>query len=95
MGLRKAKVNFSSSQRLAEYAGLITLALLLQPAEDIGVEWCAGRLESLTAGVRTTRAQRCWVHKTDNILNKLAKSEASEGQSGAARNLDGGHPAGG
>jgi putative transposase len=31
-----------------------------------------------------TRGQRCWVHKTANVLNKLPK------QAGAARDLDGG-----
>ena len=27
---------------------------------------------------RTTRGQRCWVHKTANVLNKLPKSQQQE-----------------
>ena len=37
-----------------------------------------------------TRAQRCWVHKTANVLNKLPKSLQGKGQACIARHLDGG-----
>ena len=34
-----------------------------------------------------TRGQRCWVHKTANVLNKLPKSPAIEGQACSAGHL--------
>ena len=37
-----------------------------------------------------TRGQRCWVHKTANVLNKLPKSQQSESQARTAGDLDGG-----
>ena len=37
----------------------------------------------------TTREQRCWVHKTANVLAKLPKEPAAEGQARAAGDLDG------
>ena len=37
----------------------------------------------------TTREQRCWVHKTANILNKTAEKPAHQGQARAAGDLDG------
>lgn len=33
--------------------------------------WGIGFLESAAASVDETRVQRCWVHKTANVLNKL------------------------
>ncbi len=36
-------------------------------------------------GFCQTRGQRCWVHKTANVLNKLPKSQQPE----AKRNLEG------
>ena len=36
-----------------------------------------------------TRAQRCWVHKTANVLNKLPKGAQKRCQAAAARNPDG------
>ena len=43
----------------------------------------------------STREQRCWVHKTANVLNKLAQEYSAQRQSQAARNLDGSHSRGG
>ena len=37
-----------------------------------------------------TREQRCWVHKTANVLNKLPKSAAAQSQAGLTGDLDGG-----
>jgi putative transposase len=42
-----------------------------------------------------TRRQRCWVHKTGNVLNALPKSLQARGQGGSARNLDGAHASAG
>jgi transposase-like protein len=36
-----------------------------------------------------TREQRCWVHKTANVLNKTAKEPAAESQAGITGDLDG------
>jgi len=36
-----------------------------------------------------TRGQRCWVHKTANVLNKLPKSQQPKAKRAAARDLDG------
>ena len=36
-----------------------------------------------------TREQRCWVHKTANVLDQAAEEPAAEGQARAAGNLDG------
>jgi transposase-like protein len=36
-----------------------------------------------------TREQRCWVHKTANVLNDLPQGKQDEGQVDAARYLDG------
>ena len=38
---------------------------------------------------RDTREQRCWVHKTANVLNKSAQERAAQGQGRSARDLDG------
>ena len=38
----------------------------------------------------TTREQRCWVHKTANVLNKLPEKPAPKGETRAAGHLDGG-----
>ena len=38
----------------------------------------------------TTKEQRCWVHKMANILDKLPKGGAAEGEGGVARDLRGG-----
>jgi putative transposase len=35
--------------------------------------WSAGILESSKKFFSQTRSQRCWIHKTANILNKLPK----------------------
>ena len=37
----------------------------------------------------TTKEQRCWVHKTANVLDKLPKGIAAEGQADAPRHLPG------
>ena len=37
-----------------------------------------------------TREQRCWVHKTANVLNKLPKGVQAKAKSHAPRHLDGG-----
>ena len=39
-----------------------------------------------------TRQQRCWMHKTGNVLNAMPKSVQPESQIGAARDLAGRHP---
>jgi len=55
------------------------LLLDLSVASDNGVADCGPpTARSLLEGARevwpTTREQRCWVHKTANILNKMPKS---------------------
>ena len=37
-----------------------------------------------------TREQRCWVHKTANVLNKLPKSQQPKAKRALAGDLDGG-----
>ena len=36
-----------------------------------------------------TRGQRCWVHKTANVLNKLPKSQQSKAKRALQEILDG------
>ena len=36
-----------------------------------------------------TRGQRCWVHKTANVLKQATEESALESQAGAPGNLDG------
>ena len=40
----------------------------------------------------TTRHQRCWVHKTANVLDKLPKSVQPAAKAGPARDLGGAGP---
>jgi putative transposase len=54
------------------------------------------RLAVADAGGRSTRcwpktrAQRCWVHKTANVLNRLTKSLQAKAKRALAGYLDGG-----
>lgn len=64
--------------------------LTVHPQLAIG-DGALGFWKALPQVFGTTRGQRCWVHKTANVLNKLPKEPAAESQGGAARNLDGRH----
>ena len=43
--------------------------------------WSIGLLEGTAASVSSTRSQRCWVHKTANVLNTLPKSQQPQAKS--------------
>ena len=51
--------------------------------------WASGR--PCARSIPTTREQRCWVHKTANVLDKLPKRLQPEAKEEAARDLDGRH----
>ena len=65
--------------------------LAIDPKLAIG-DGALGFWKALQTGLsRTTREQRCWVHKTANVLDKLPKRLQPSGQGDAARDLDGRH----
>ena len=64
------KVNFFWSQLLLDLKGR---DLKIGPQLAVG-EGALGFWEALTKVYGNTRRQRCWVHKTANVLNKLPKS---------------------
>ena len=43
-------------------------------AQTGGWRWCLGVLGCVAEGFSETREQRCWVHKTANVLSKMPKS---------------------
>ncbi len=49
-------------------------------------------MESATAGLaNSTKTQRCWVHKTANVFNKLPKKLQSQREVGTVGSLSSGH----
>lgn len=54
--------------------GLKSRGLKIDPHVAVG-DGALGFWKALPQVCGTTRAQRCWVHKTANILNKLPKSQ--------------------
>jgi transposase-like protein len=57
--------------------GLKARGLKIDPEVAVG-DGALGFWKALPQVFGTTRAQRCWVHKTANILNKLPKSQQSK-----------------
>jgi len=72
--------------------GLKSQGLQIDPEVAVG-DGALGFWKALPQVFGTTRAQRCWVHKTANIPEQATQKSASQGQSGLARDLDGGHSA--
>jgi transposase-like protein len=57
--------------------GLKARGLKIDPEVAVG-DGALGFWKALPQVFGTTRAQRCWVHKTANILNKLPKSQQAK-----------------
>jgi len=57
--------------------GLKSQGLKIDPEVAVG-DGALGFWKALPQVFGTTRAQRCWVHKTANILNKLPKSQQAK-----------------
>lgn len=57
--------------------GLKSQGLQIDPEVAVG-DGALGFWKALPQVFGTTRAQRCWVHKTANILNKLPKSQQAK-----------------
>lgn len=57
--------------------GLKSQGLRIDPEVAVG-DGALGFWKALPQVFGTTRAQRCWVHKTANILNKLPKSQQAK-----------------
>ncbi|OLB68837.1 MAG: IS256 family transposase, partial [Nitrospirae bacterium 13_2_20CM_2_61_4] len=53
--------------------------LTIDPKLAIG-DGALGFWKALPQAFGTTRAQRCWVHKTANVLNKLPKGQQAKGK---------------
>ena len=60
---------------------LKTRGMAVEPALAIG-DGALGFWKALPQVFGTTRAQRCWVHKTANVLNKLPKSLHAKAKAG-------------
>jgi transposase-like protein len=48
-------------------------------------------MEGTTHRLPMTKEQRCWVHKTANVLDKLPKNKQPGAKEMIASDLDGGH----
>ena len=51
-----------------------------------------GFWKALPKAFPKTKAQRCWFHKSGNVIDKLPKRLQAAAESEAARHLDGRHP---
>ena len=60
-----------------------------RPAKLAVGDGALGFWSALSEVYPQTRAQRCWMHKTGNVLNYLPKSSQPKAKQGAARDLDG------
>jgi transposase-like protein len=60
--------------------------LALAPELAVG-DGALGFWKALEEAFPTTRHQRCWFHKTGNVLNKLPKSIQPAAHQGPARNM--------
>ncbi len=65
--------------------------LEIEPSLAIG-DGALGFWKAMRQVWDTTKEQRCWVHKTANVLDKLPKGSPAEGQGDAARDLPGREP---
>ena len=65
--------------------------LKIDPKLAIG-DGALGFWKALPQVFGSTREQRCWVHKTANVLNKLPKHLQAKAKSDLHQILDGGHP---
>ena len=62
----------------------------LEVAPELAVgDGALGFWKALRESHGTTREQRCWLHKTGNVLNKLPQVHPSQGQGAPAGHLDG------
>ena len=68
--------------------------LALAPELAVG-DGALGFWKALDEAFPTTRHQRCWLHKTVNVLDKLPKSLTTLGARGPARDLAFAQPGGG
>ena len=64
--------------------------LVIDPKLAIG-DGALGFWKALKQVYPKTREQRCWVHKTANVLDKLPKRLQAGSEAEAARHLDGRH----
>ena len=71
--------------------GLKNRGLKIDPKLAIG-DGALGFWKALPQVFGATREQRCWVHKTANVLNKLPKHLQPKAKIRLAPNLDGGDP---
>ena len=65
--------------------------LVVDPELAVG-DGALGFWKALPKVYPNTRPQRCWVHKTVNVLNKDALEQPGQSQVDAPRHLDGVHP---
>ena len=65
--------------------------LEIEPSLAIG-DGALGFWAALRKVWQTTKEQRCWVHKTANVLDKMPKVKPAEGQGDAPRDLPGREP---
>ena len=85
--LRVSKELLALAEGFREYPGNpgrnsgFEAPMLNRRSEACHGRWRALVLEGAPAGLRQTRAQRCRVHKTTNILNKLPKHLQPEANS--------------
>ena len=89
---RKELIGFQTgmreSGRLLEGAVLDLKARGLSIAPEVAVgDGALGFWKALDEAFPTTRHQRCWLHKTLNVLDKFPKSLQRESAQGSARDL--------
>ena len=84
-GYRESKASWLSLLQDLQARGLNA-----PPALGIG-DGALGFWAALDETWPQTRGQRCWVHKTANVLNELPKSIQGKAKAGLHENLDGGN----